>query len=792
MKPRTKKLAALALGLAILWVAWRGFRHACGSPAVSLGDDAWTRGTQVLARDGRLLGERPSPEGLRGRPVPLEDVSPRLLDATLVSEDHSFYVHDGVDRTAVIRAFFTNVAKRRIVSGGSTITQQLVKRLDHKGRPRPRELREKLVEAARAQNLEAAVDKRTILAAYLARLDYGRGFAGPEAAAQGYFGVRARDVSLAQAALLAVLPRAPSALDPYRHRERAVKRQRALLERMAEANVISPEDLERALAEPLVFQERRPSALLAPHVVLSAARAPEREVRTTLDFELQRDVEALVRTHASRLREKGASTAAVVVLDVASGDVLAQVGSADFLDASIAGAVDVVRAKRQPGSTLKPFVYARAVEGGLSPMAMLADVPSDFGSGPASYAPENFDGTFVGPVSAREALAGSLNVPAVRLAHELGAPEVVRVLQAAGLSLTGGAARYGLSVALGSGEVTPLELAEAYGVLARGGEHVAVRTRASDPPPLPKRVFDAGAAAVIADALSDPFARIRGLRARGPFDLPFPTAVKTGTSTAFRDAWTAGFTRERVVVVWAGNADGSPTKKLTGGVGAGPLFSDVMLRAMRDVPSRAPLVDDTTLEWADVCPLSGLRAGPACDDHVRRRFPRGHAPDAACHVHVHASPRTAPAGEAPFRCDETGTERIVVLPKAFDGWLATKAAGAPGADAHGLAWFAASRVPGCEAAAASGAPRIVVLSPHDGASFEAGDRQNDAIDVTVQTFGLATSTRLEVVVDGRVVSALDAPYRARVPVSRGDHMVEVRPADGRLAARLGRASIRVR
>ena len=576
---------------------------------------------------------------------------------------------------------------------------------------------------------------------------------------------------------------------------------------------ISSEDLDRALAEDVVLRDRTvPRVLVAPHVVLASTRraireaAASREIRTTLDLDLQRDVEALVKTHAVRLAQRGATTAAVVVVDNATGDVIARVGSADWGDASIAGAVDLVRAKRQPGSTLKPFVYARAFERGMSPMEMLADVPTDFGGaahGPASavtWSPENFDGTFVGPVSAREALAGSLNVPAVRVAAELGSRELVDTLRSAGLSLPDGAERYGLSIALGSGEVTPLELAEAYVALARGGEHVKLRERATDPPAMPERILDAAAVASIADTLSDPIARVRGLRSRGPFELGYPVAVKTGTSTAFRDGWTAGFTRERTVVVWAGNASGGVTNRLTGAVGAGPLFTDVMKRAMDDVPSRAPLYAPGLLEEADVCPLSGQRAGSACSDHVRRLFPKGHAPSHSCSIHqfaVAAAPpalETGGAGEPPWRCDPQGTQQVVLLPAQFQGWLAERPPGAPGADVHGVPWFLASRVQGC-AAAASEEPRIVVLSPHDGAVVQA-DRtrgvSHDAIDVAAETHGLASEVPLEVVIDGRVASRLETPYRARVVVERGDHVVEVRPADGRIAAVLGRAQVSVR
>lgn len=814
---RSRVLRVIASVGFVLWVAWRLFRASAGAPYDLLADASWTEGTRILARDGRLLGERPGPEGLRGHSTRLEEVGDRIVKATIASEDRRWADHDGVDRIALVRAAASYLRHGKVVSGGSTLTQQLVKRLDHQGKPRPRTVAQKLREIARAQNLEARTDKHTLLEAYLNHIDYGHGWAGPEASAQGYFGVHARDVSLAQATLLAVLPRAPSALDPYRHRERAVLRQRALLASMHAHGDISAADLDRALDEEIVLRDRtQPHPFVAPHVVLASARAAARataaarEIRTTLDLDLQRDVEALVRTHAVRFGQHGASNAAVVVVDNATGDVIAQVGSADWGDATISGAVDAVRARRQPGSTLKPFVYARAFERGASPMEMLADVPTDFGGartgpgagtsgpgGPMTWSPENFDGTFVGPVSAREALAGSLNVPAVRLAADLGARELVATLRSVGLSLPEGHEKYGLTIALGSGEVTPLELAEAYVTLARGGEHVKLRERSTDARAEPHRVLEAAAVASIAEALSDPIARVRGLRTRGPFDFAYPVAVKTGTSTAFRDAWTAGFTRERTVVVWVGNANGSATRKLTGAVGAGPLFFDAMKRAMHDVCARAPLYGPDLLEEAEVCPLSGHRATHACSDHVRRLFPRGHAPSHACNLHQMATRREAPLGEPPWRCDPEGAQRIVLLPATYQAWLSERTLGAPGADASGVPWFPGSRVPGCAAPAARGGtePRITVLSPRDGMVLQA-DRtrgaSHDAVDVAAETRGLAAEEPLEVLVDGRLAARLESPYRARLVVGRGDHVVEIRPVDGRVAAVLGRSQISVR
>lgn len=810
----------LALVL-VAWVSWRVLRAAVGSPRAEL-QASWSESTRVLARDGRLLGERASSAGLRGQHTKLDEVSPRLVLATLASEDRAFYRHDGIDRVALLRALVTDITHFRIVSGGSTITSQLVKRLDHQGKPHPRTLRTKLVEMARAQNLEAEVDKRSILEAYLNHIDYGHGLAGPEAAARAYFGVPAADVSLAQAALLAVLPRAPSALDPYRHLDRATVRQRALLRAMRTRGDISAEDLDRALDEKLVVTRRPPNVLVAPHVVLAVARNAG-DVRTTLDFDLQHDAEGILSAHIAGLRARGAGSAAAIVVDNATGEVLASVGSADYFDVKSAGAVDLVRARRQAGSTLKPFLYARAFERGMSPMEPLADVPTDLGTTGAVYAPDNFDGSFVGPVSAREALAGSLNVPAVRLVADMGAREAVAVLRRAGLELKEGAEKYGASIALGSGEVSPRELAEAYVVLARGGERIRLREVAASGNANAnanagtnagaialgggERVLDGAAVALVTDALSDPLARVRGLHARGPFELPFAVAVKTGTSTGFRDAWSAGYTHERTVVVWVGNANGSATNHVTGAAGAGPIFFELMKRAMRDVGARGALADRELTEEAEVCALSGARPGEDCEDRVVRRFARGRAPRQGCTMHRHG-------------CAVAGGKRIVALPASYSRLLGERASGAPGMDAHGHGWFLASAA-GCPEAPASGGggavgageagqrdsragadvderpgggPRIVLVRPHSGAVFHADEAKvgADVFELIAATEGMPDATPLEVLVDGEVRASLAPPYRGRVPITRGEHSIEVRPRDVRTPGRVARAEIVVR
>jgi penicillin-binding protein 1C len=793
--PRKRQLRIVAALLGTLTLAMGALmlldqtRATAGEPSQELSEQ-WHEGHRIEDRRGNLLRELASENDLRGRPIPLSEMGERIIASTLVSEDKRFFEHDGVDGMAIARAVGQNVQGARLVSGASTITQQLVKLLDGEGKPEKRTLWKKLVEAARAQNLEKVADKQTILEAYLNRLEYGHGLSGPEAAARGYFGVAARDLSFAQAAYLAVLPRAPSFLDPYDHHDRVLLRQRALLDALHESGVLNDADLSRAKAEAIrVKRLNRP--FYAPHfvnaVVAETVAPGERGhglTRTTLELSLQQDIEGLARTHLASLSEFGATNAAIIVVDNKTGDVLSWVGSGSFWDEAISGQVDMVRAKRQPGSTLKPFVYALAFADGHSAAEPLADVPTFFSQTGGTYAPGNFDGTFEGPISAREALAGSLNIPAVRLAAEIGENRLLAALLHVGFtSLDQSANHYGLALALGAGEVTLRELAGAYVTLARGGESIPLRLRQSDDvTPAPgERIMDQSIAALVTESLSDPLARVRGLHGRGPFDIGFPVAVKTGTSSGYRDTWCAGYTHERTVVVWLGNTGGAPTQKLTGATGAGPLFADVMRRSMEDVSNRAPLWDAEDLEVVEVCPLSGKRPGPACADHAPRQFIRGKAPAESCDMHVRANARVIEhPGDSPFVCDPAGNRTIVILPEAYDGFLASLPLGAPGRDPQGLPWLSKSSVPGCGTKTAES---IRIDGIADGSVFVYDDGANAAQIMTLGASIVGGSANhhsineVEFVVDGKVVGRSRAPFRANYRLEPGDHELVVRPAD---------------
>lgn len=793
-----RRLGLLMLATTLVaWLGWHAYRDQAGDPAPLLDDD-WYSGHRIEDRAGELLRELPTEDGRRGRPIPLADVGERLVLATLAAEDARFIDHDGVDRLAILRAVEQNLRHGEVISGASTVTQQLVKLLDTRGASADRTLAVKLREAARAQNLEDAATKEAILEAYFHRLPYGHGWVGPEAAARGYFGVRARDLSWAQASFLAVLPRSPSYLDPYQHPERVELRQHALLAQLEESGLCSSADRRRAEVEPI---ELRPlsHAFEAPHFVQmlqSEQRLSEgAHTQTTLDAALQRDVQGLLETHMVKMRERAVDNAAAVVVDNATGDVLAYVGSADFFDPEIAGQVDMLRARRQPGSSLKPFIYGLAFEHGHHGSQMLADVPTEFVEGGGSvYAPRNFSGDYLGPISAREALAASLNVPVIRLASDLVANQgedilLSRLLDLGFDSLDRTAQHYGLSVALGSGEVTPLEIARAYVTLARTGEAIELRVRLDDPEPFPRRVLPRATTAAVVEALSDRGARLRLLHGRSPFDIGYPLALKTGTSSGYRDAWTAGFTHERTIVVWLGNADGSPMRDVTGGAGAGPLFADLMRRAMQDVTTRGPLWPDDALQVAHVCPLSGSVATEACPDAVARRFPVDAAPMEPCAVH-----RAIHETEQGMQCAPDGDTVVAVLPPAFDGWLESQPPGAPGLDPFGTPWVREHDVLDC--AEVTSRPTLRLTSPQSGSVvlLSHDGRDDDRVELTAAWRGPVQQQpeQVEFVVDGEAVGSSPAPFRVLVSIGPGDHDVYARPVDPDRAAAFDSVSFSVR
>lgn len=566
----------------------------------------------------------------------LETVSPWAVLATLAAEDRRFYEHPGVDWRAVSRSLWRN-ASGAPVSGASTLTQQLARAL----RPRPRTLAGKAAEALQALALERRLGKREILEAYLDEVEYGPRLKGLEAASRGLFGVPARDLTLAQAALLAGLPQAPTRYDPRKGLTRARARQRRVLARLAAWGWIDEPTRARALAERLELAPAAPPFGVPQLIEAARALSPSESVTLAVDAELQTELQALMRAHLARLRQNEVGNAALVALDNATGEVLAYAGSADYDDQARAGRVDGAAALRQPGSALKPFLYGLALSRGLRLSDLLEDEPVMF---PGGFAPRNYDETFHGKVPARQALACSYNVPAARLAERVGADALLGALHAFGFaSLDLPASYYGLGLSLGNGEVTLLELAAAYSALARGGVWLAPRLTlagAGERRPAARRALDRESAYLVTDALSDNAARAPAFGFNSPLHLPFPFAAKTGTTKDYRDNWAAGYTPEWTIAVWVGNFDGAPMRRVSGITGAAPLLRDAALAVARRRPPSAFSVP-VGIRRVRVCPVSGRVAGAFCPAAVEEAFEVRRPPAEGCPEHEHPELRAS-------------------------------------------------------------------------------------------------------------------------------------------------------
>lgn len=527
---------------------------------------------RFLSRHGQPLYEARSDRGGYQSAVPLGAISAYLVSATISSEDRYFWSHPGVDPIAVARAAWLNLERGRIAFGGSTITQQLAG-LAH---PRPRTLSGKAAEALDAVGLELALSKTEILEQYLNRAYYGRLAYGAEAAAKQFFGKSAAELSLDEAALLAVLPRAPSYYDPDKHPEHALARRRHILDSMAARGWISHSSAERAASKPLQLIPRG-QVRRAPHALdyLSQTSAPEAsQVVTTLDLTLQRRAQSQLRQHLETLEADGATQGAVVVIDNQSRGVRAMVGSRDYAQLELAGAVNGALSPRPPGSTLKPFVYALALESGARRDSLVLDAPLNF----EGYAPRAASGRHHGWVRLDQALGSSLNIPAVLVAERVGADSLKQRLVA--LDLIPEDTRASLALALGGTSVRLTDLTNAYATLANDGIHARWTLLEGQSERGSQRVFSEHDARAVLAMLSDPKTRELEFGVETPFGSDgFGTTLagKTGTSQSFCDNWAVVVTARFSVGVWIGNFDGTPLHGLLAMRGAAPLARSIAL-----------------------------------------------------------------------------------------------------------------------------------------------------------------------------------------------------------------------
>jgi penicillin-binding protein 1C len=518
----------------------------------------------VVDRNGKLLRSYVTSQGRWRLPATRDQVDPRYLDVLLAYEDKRFFRHRGVDPLAFTRAAYQFVTNGEIVSGGSTITMQVARLLEPRAK---RSLYVKLREAVRAIQLERVLSKDEILGLYLTLAPYGGNLEGIRAASLSYFGKEPKRLSLGETALLVALPQSPELRRPDRHHAAAVRARNRVLDRMARHGIFGADEIARAKLEPVPHARKR-MPMIAPHAADDAiAGAPNaREIRLTIDRNLQKTLEALARDRAGALGPD--MSVAIMVVDNRSGEVLARVASPDYFDERRAGQVDLTRAVRSPGSALKPFIYGLGFEDGvIHPETLIEDRPQRYGS----YAPENFDLTFQGTVTIRRALQQSLNVPAVAVLEEVGPSRLAARLAEAGADLVLPRREApGLALGLGGVGIRLSDLTMLYAGLARGGaaEPLVERMDAAASPA--KRLLDPVAAWYVAKILqgSPPPLNAAGGR----------IAFKTGTSYGYRDAWAVGFDGRRTIGVWVGRPDGAPVSGLAGRSSAAPILFDAFAR----------------------------------------------------------------------------------------------------------------------------------------------------------------------------------------------------------------------
>jgi len=541
--------------------------------------------TRYLARDGTPLRHLLDENGTRSTPpVQYAEIPPMLVHALLAAEDKRFFSHGGIDMLAIARAAWDNIRSQRIVSGASTIHQQLIKNTT--AQTGKRTLWIKIIEALQARRLAMSWSREDVLAAYANRISFGNLMTGAATAASGYFHKPLGDLTPAECALLAALPQSPSRLNPFRNLEAVLPRQRHILDQMHQLKWLDDEQHRVALSQKIVLQ-RFSGGFEAPHAIeMLRGESNATTIRTTLDATLQQQVETITAQRLESLKGRHVTHGAVVVIENATGAVLALAGSRDFF-AQDGGQLNGAWSPHSPGSALKPFTYLLAFERGATPASIVTDLPIEFATASGTYRPENFSLRSFGPMTYRHALGNSLNISAVRVLDSIGGAETLLPrLRELGLStLTEDAAHYGLGITIGNASVRLIEFANAYACLARLGRFKPSMLLLDASAAEERRLLGENESWLIADILSDNQAREMAFGSYSVLRLPFKCAVKTGTSSTFRDNWTLGYTPEFTVGVWVGNFDNTPMQDVSGVTGAGPIFRDVMLHLHEKHPA---------------------------------------------------------------------------------------------------------------------------------------------------------------------------------------------------------------
>jgi penicillin-binding protein 1C len=620
-------------------------------------------GFTAFDRKGRPLRVFPSADGVKREWLPVDDIPAGVLRIFVRAEDARFYLHPGIDPAAVIASGLRNLRAGRIVSGASTITMQLARLL----KPHDHGLRGKLLEALDALRLEARLPKKRILELWINGIPFGGNIEGLPAASRARFGRTVNGLDDARAVLLAVIPRRPGLYDPARSESAAVNAALALAKR-CRLNLNEAALMEAAAETDPGKLAHEKTPFFAPHFTERIAAGNTQSARTTLDLDLQLYAEKRLASELVQLAKNRVDNGAVLAIDNANGEVLVYIGSASWFDDAKSGKIDGVRVRNQPGSCLKPYLYALALEKGFTPNDILPDIPSVFGSSEA-YSPGNFNRRFNGPVRLRIALASSLNIPAVYLLEQLGVRNFEDWLMELGFdSIAASRGSYGLGLALGNAEVSLEELAQAFAVFPRGGRALNLIFTIGRQKEETRRLMSPYSAWIITDILSDQASRFTGFGAAPTFVTEFPSMFKTGTANQFQHIWAFGATSRYTVGVWMGNFSGETVIGRTGSSIPARIAAD-LLRALEQTAGGKkgfPPVPDSARE-IQICTLSGMAAGPYCAGSARELFP-AESKETSKFCTWHRQPGAAP-----------------IYPPEYQAWLAERfRRGNPGPQTQGL------------------------------------------------------------------------------------------------------------
>lgn len=576
------------------------------TPDINVFDDKLLgQSAKIYDRTGSILLYDLS-QKVRRSVVPLDQISPYLTKATIAIEDNDFYQHGGIKISSLMRAVFANISEGGYSQGGSTITQQVVK---NSLLTKDKKITRKIKEIFLALKLERNLTKDEILTLYLNNSPYGGNIYGVEEASELFFNKHALDITLAEAAIIASLPKAPSTYNPYGGKKDALlERKNLVLSNMYKLKMITEEEYNTAKAETVVFEPRNLGSIKAPHFVMYLKEQLEKKygaeklaqggfkVISTIDYDLQKKGEEIVSEYVKKNQKRfKADNGSMVTIDPKTGQILSMIGSRDYFDTEIDGNFNAAMSYRQPGSAFKPFVYATGFNKGFLPQTILFDTATEFSSectpsgtpkspGAVCYNPQNYEGGFKGPISVRMALGGSRNIPAVKMLYLVGAQSAINTAKAMGLSNLDNASKYGLSLALGSAEASVLDMTSAYGVFANDGVRNnpvgIIRIEDSrgevleEYEPAPKKVIEEQVARLMNDVLSDVVAR-NSIFVKSYFKNDI-VAVKTGTTNNSRDAWSIGYTPTVVVGAWMGNNDNTPMAQIASALIVSPMWKEYM------------------------------------------------------------------------------------------------------------------------------------------------------------------------------------------------------------------------